>query len=654
LIKHFSRTLGALFFVLMVPTVNPLLAQANQLQASTTDTLLVGWLDGDVPARFQGTTFGVPWPQGMHNPMQQFTLTDSSGNEAPVQSWPLAYWPDGSMKWTAIAVAPGDFSGRQLRLQAGEYIPEQGIVVRKTASHVEVNTGVVRAVIARSGHVILPLLEREGKATALNGQLVMTRQGNPDPEEGETMREWYTGAIDKVLVEQQGPVRTVVRIEGKHSNTEQRTWLSFILRLYFYVNSENIRMVHTIVYDGNEQHDFISGLGFRFWVPAQGALYNRHIRFVGNKGGVMAEAVQGLTGLRRFAGFENNRAQIEGREVPGREKLPRNIAEGLPYVPVFGDYTLFQGASNSFRITKRTREGHSWLNVAQGDRSQGVGYFGTPQGGMAFGVRNFWQSFPGQIDIRNGATDTAQVTLWIWAPQANPMDLRFYHDGMGQDNYAKQLEGLNITYEDYEPGFATPMGVARTSEIDLWALPATPSNEALADYASVVSQPPVLMVDRHHIEKTKVFGGLWAVRDNSDPFRKKLSDKLDWYFDYYKIQQEEHNWFGFWDYGDVMHSYDADRHVWKYDVGGFAWDNSELSTDLWLWYYFLHSGRADAFRFAEAMTRHTGEVDVHHLGPFAPLGSRHNVMHWGAAPNNCASAPPSTGVFTITSPPTNV
>jgi hypothetical protein len=29
------------------------------------------------------------------------------------------------------------------------------------------------------------------------------------------------------------------------------------------------------------------------------------------------------------------------------------------------------------------------------------------------------------------------------------------------------------------------------------------------------------------------------------------------------------------------------------------------------------------------MTRHTSEVDVHHLGPFAPLGSRHNVSHWG-------------------------
>ena len=37
---------------------------------------------------------------------------------------------------------------------------------------------------------------------------------------------------------------------------------------------------------------------------------------------------------------------------------------------------------------------------------------------------------------------------------------------------------------------------------------------------------------------------------------------------------------------------------------------------------------ADAFRFAEAMTRNTSQVDVYHLGMFAGLGSRHNVSHW--------------------------
>ena len=82
-------------------------------------------------------------------------------------------------------------------------------------------------------------------------------------------------------------------------------------------------------------------------------------------------------------------------------------------------------------------------------------------------------------------------------------------------------------------------------------------------------------------------------------------------------------------YGDVMHAYDPARHTWRYDIGGYAWDNTELGTDMWLWYSFLRTGRADIFRMAEAMTRHTSEVDTYHSGRFAGLGSRHNVRHWG-------------------------
>ena len=51
------------------------------------------------------------------------------------------------------------------------------------------------------------------------------------------------------------------------------------------------------------------------------------------------------------------------------------------------------------------------------------------------------------------------------------------------------------------------------------------------------------------------------------------------------------------------------RHTWRYDIGGFAWDNTELASNMWLWYNFLRTGREDIWRMAEAMTRHTAEVD---------------------------------------------
>jgi hypothetical protein len=222
--------------------------------------------------------------------------------------------------------------------------------------------------------------------------------------------------------------------------------------------------------------------------------------------------------------------------------------------------------------------------------------------------------------------------MWVWAPDATPMDLRFYHDGLGMDTHEMQLKGgLEITYEDYEPGFGTPMGVARTSEMLLWILPATPTRQRIADLADALRQPAVMVPTPRTSVDSGVFGRSFSLPSETAPEHAHLEQKLDWMFDFYRGQQDQRGWYGFWNYGDVMHTYDFDRHEWRYDIGGFAWDNSELATDLWLWLYFLRSGRADAFRFAEAMTRHTGEVDVHHLGQFAPLGSRHNVMHWGCS-----------------------
>ena len=91
-------------------------------------------------------------------------------------------------------------------------------------------------------------------------------------------------------------------------------------------------------------------------------------------------------------------------------------------------------------------------------------------------MRSFWQSHPGQLDIRGAAGDDAEITAWLYAPEAQPMDVRFYHDGLGQEDFASQLDALEITYEDYEPGFGDAHGVARTHELTLFAYDATPAD----------------------------------------------------------------------------------------------------------------------------------------------------------------------------------
>jgi len=199
---------------------------------------------------------------------------------------------------------------------------------------------------------------------------------------------------------------------------------------------------------------------------------------------------------------------------------------------------------------------------------------------------------------------------------------------MDMRHYDTRPHGLEAVYEDVQPGFSTAHGVARTSELTLFATAAVPSKEETAKMARSGAEPPLLVCAPQHLHLARAFG-VWGLEDRSTPVKRAIEERLAGTLDFYSKQIDQRNWYGFWDYGDVMHSYDNERHVWRYDLGGMAWDNTELGTDMWLWYSFLRTGRADIFRMAEAMTRHTSEVDIYHLGRFAGLGSRHNVRHWG-------------------------
>ena len=55
------------------------------------------WLDAKAPAVLDGATWGMPWPRGKVKAQTSFALRDGAGAGVPVQNWPIAYWPDGSL-----------------------------------------------------------------------------------------------------------------------------------------------------------------------------------------------------------------------------------------------------------------------------------------------------------------------------------------------------------------------------------------------------------------------------------------------------------------------------------------------------------------------------------------------------------------------------
>jgi hypothetical protein len=581
----------------------------------------IDWLGRTAPSLETGVSWGVPWPRGAVRKGQTFSLTTRDGKALPLQSWTLAYWPDDSIKWMGFATVTGATGPFQLSIGSAAPIA-QSLRVNSTEHAIEIDTGRLQCRVPKQGSLILDSMMMSGRAIGRNARLVCTLENRSEPN---TLRfEDFIGSSKSVTVEQSGPVRAVVKIDGLHQAVNgAREWLPFTIRLYFYAGQEAVRLLHTIVFDGDQEKDFIRGLGLAFDVPMREQAHNRHVRFSNEGGGLWAEPVQPLTGRRPLntPGGQGSvyPDQLAGKRIANKDQFNAAGQKLLSDWAVWNDYKLVQATPDGFTIHKRTNPQSCWLDVVGGRRSSGLVFAGDVSGGLGVGLRNFWQSYPVSLEVRNAASEAANLYVWLWSPDAPAMDLRHY-DTHGHD--------LDSSYEDVQPGFSTAHGIARTSELTLFPSAGVPSKEEIVKQATLSQSPRLLVATPEDLHSTSVFG-IWSLPDRSTQAKRSMEDLLDTAFTTYEKEVEHRRWYGFWNYGDVMHQHDGPRHAWRYDIGGYAWDNTELGTDVWLWYTFLRTGRVDAFRMAEAITRHTSEVDVYHLGRFNMLGSRHNVRHWG-------------------------
>ena len=407
-----------------------------------------------------------------------------------------------------------------------------------------------------------------GKQVAGASQLVCILQSGPEtnPEDSPT-REKYLSEVKQVTVEQSGPVRAVVKIEGMHRGAVSgREWLPFTVRLYFYSGQTAVRVVHTIVFDGDQEKDFVRGLGLQIDVP----LRERAAR------------------TARCASPARTAACGPSRSSPAAATPRRRPASPLTATPVLRaerDLGRLQArcsrTPDGFTIVKRTNPQSTWLFSSRGQARAGPGLRRRPRRGTRRQRQELLAVVPGVArgparQQPGGGTRRLAVVA------------RRAGDGHAHLRYARRTDWMP-SYEDVQPGLSTAYGVARTSELTLYP------GAALAGagrrrwrWRTPAAQLPLLACTPEYIHSTGVFG-VWSLPDRSTPFKKSIEDGLDSVLAYYEKQVDDRSWYGFWQYGDFMHSYSAPRHVWHYDWGGHAWDNTELGAPLWLWYSYLRT-----------------------------------------------------------------
>ncbi len=566
------------------------------------------------------TTFGCIWEKGKYDKNTSFTLSSGNDTNLAMDSNITAYWQDGSIKWTKHTANSSFLSNEIEVLPSNNTVSiSDKIKIDETNTNITIDTNKLLVKITKNSENLFDEIFVNGELKLTNGKSKLILE-EPTEINGHKARfdKNYISKIDNCTIEEKGNLQIIVKYEGTHiSKNEEK--IPFIIRLKFGLDSDKIDITYTFLYDGDEEKDFLKGLGITFDKPMKSSMYNRHIKMETDFG-TFHESVVQLVSWRPRIPVEIYNAQMNGELVVFEGQGKTDIDFVLDNTPYWSEFDLCQSSHNSFSIKKKLYgDNLCYIDALKGDRTKGTIAFGDENGSIILGTRDFWEKYPSGYTVKDLDKEVANATMWIWSPSAEVMDFRHYAE-----------RGYNsVCYEGYDFKGATPYGIASTSEFSIiFDENIIPSDNKLIEFSNAINNPPVYIGEIDYYHDLKAFG-YWSTVSKETEMEKWIEEQLDKAADFYLNEVKQRNWYGLFNYGDFMHTYDAPRHQWRYDVGGYAWDNTELVPTLWLWLMFMRTGREDIFTLAEKLTRHASEVDVYHIGDLKGLGSRHNVRHWG-------------------------
>ena len=204
-----------------------------------------------------------------------------------------------------------------------------------------------------------------------------------------------------------------------HHLTAGEPVLPFVIRLYAYRGSDDIKLVHTVVIDSLSAERKISSLGIAFDVPMRERAYNRHIWL-----DRWTEPVQPLASRRmvRQGRTDAEALQVRQQRVTEPEQMDSQSRQLTDQLAQWDRFRLSQLSPKAFSIRKAATDRSPWIGTVEGTRADGSMFVGDVSGGLALSLRDFWQAFPSSLEVRNARSDNAEAILWLWSPEAEPMN----------------------------------------------------------------------------------------------------------------------------------------------------------------------------------------------------------------------------------------
>jgi hypothetical protein len=266
---------------------------------------------------------GVPLPKGALGSDLHLRLLDPSGQEVPLQTGTLAYWPDGSLKWVLLDFQAHSSEAAAYTLEYGSDVTRRSfpspLRVTQSGDRISVTTGPLRFAINKRRFGLLESLSLDNRAL-----ISAEEPGTLEVTAADGRRYSSLGAPEEVLLEEAGPVRTTIRVRGHYRAEDGRGLLAYTVLLDAYAGQRFVRIRHTWGNDsGEEEFTSIRALRLRLPLIAERTPAERGWTFGGSPGQSGTFPGAGPVHLRQHTDdhyavvLDGGGVKAEGRRAPG-------------------------------------------------------------------------------------------------------------------------------------------------------------------------------------------------------------------------------------------------------------------------------------------------------------------------------------------------
>ncbi|MFT4832759.1 MAG: hypothetical protein ACI815_002419 [Psychroserpens sp.] len=603
-------------------------------------------------------TLGIPFPKGELYSVDHLRLLTSEGVEIPCQTTEVANWGplDDSVKWVWVFFFSEE--GTEYVLEYGDSIvpirTEEKIVSSnnmRPQGGISVNTGPLSFSIHKMGNGFLDEVYLDSNK---NGEFEESEIIGSSPEKNRgTFLDLLDDAgidaskavINEVFREKgSGPMHNIFRIEGTYTYNRKDNNLSpFTMYLHAYAGKSYIKVLHTLTYTGvPDKHKIQEGQHYNIatqnknilsentdddigWtqpndeIAASGIQLKYHLNenvkvaIPINEGNWQDDDAKAII---EEVSLNNQKAVQLLQQGPERTRskslrslyvngFKKDGDEEMKTKPTF-EATISKGKEN----VVKSQRAKGWVNVTDGQRGIGVG------------IKNFLKEYPKGIEID---PITGSITGSIWPLENGPMSFARHNtesDGGMLGNFAQ--------------------GITKTTEF-IYYFHDNEATEEIGLKMDYVIDSPVAHATPDWYTGSKVYGNMAPKTNKHVAFENALQYKYQWW----AFNQKHEPWYGIFNYGDGKSYFFNGRWV--------QWTNNEPTVDFMLWTNFMRTGDPKYFNLAQAMSRHTMDVDNIHWPkkrkyygeindaidfwnyeeepestPYLGIGRRHGNEHWSA------------------------